>query len=123
MPDTTTEPEPRSAHALGWCALILFVCGLLVPIILYAVLIAADVDSNKSVTVALVFAALSQLLALIIGIAARKSTPGKIALIGSSTLWLLAAVLVCQRFLSSSNAEPDPAPVPQQARPKAVQDP
>jgi hypothetical protein len=83
------DPKARVA----WAALILFIAGLVLPFIFYAIFVSAllALPEKTAAQLAGVIGAIYELLALICGLIGWRLTPGKVAAIGSGSLIGLAA--------------------------------
>jgi O-antigen/teichoic acid export membrane protein len=89
------------------CALVLFLAGLLVPLVVAEVIVACSGPNasltglTASVVLAVAFGFIAEVLALILGILGRQHLSGKIAVIGAVTGLVLAAVLAVLWGLNS----------------------
>ena len=81
---------------IAWVAIGLFVAGLLLPFITYAIFVSRwmEVPHQRAVNIAAGIGAACELLALALGVIGWRHVPGKVAAIGAGGLIGLVALAV-----------------------------
>jgi hypothetical protein len=90
------DPNERKHLFAAWCSLVVFIAGLLLPLLIAVVAFALagpKLSPRHTYVLACFFGMIAEVLALIFGNVGRQHLPGKIGMIGSSVL-LLGGVLV-----------------------------
>jgi hypothetical protein len=93
--------ERGTTRSIGWLALGLFIAGLLLPFVSYAILISRllGLSPQLALNVAAGIGAVCELLALILGVIGWRHLPAKVAAIGAGVVigLVFAAVALVQR--------------------------